>query len=1053
MSNGYFLGTGHTGQGKISFGVGSGSGVGGLLFATQERFDDAMWHHIVAVYDRAEAAASIFVDGKRRVLVNHSAYPGPSLSSDALVMHFGGIPGLDASSAQALYFGSKGNASEFFEGIVDSLRVYGGALTGSEVKAIRSVIDPDGDGLTNDEEQMVYGTNPNNPDHDGDGLNDGEEIRLGLDPRNPDSDGDMLRDDWEVEFGLNPLNPDDAAIDVDGDGMGDWWELKYGLAGDRSDSYTWRIGTGETAQEIFARARSLTQAGDYAALQQLLEAYSSPEFWETRRRLAFWQWVDPQDGSTHFYWSGTADPNASVTIERETDDGQWLPVGTTLAGLEYFHMPPAAGSSTTGEGNHRLNGEVTSNESVRKVRLMKASTSIDREQPGHRQFDYGDMWDHENDRPKRPRYFLTAGWIEEYRGFTAYSNGVGGTTTTNTWSGWNIVSPETRSIHISVTDNGEWSSTNSDHGDSFWNEEATYTFGGLNVANDSVTSVESWNKERNYSQSSPQSFTTRYDDVGSYNYSMGGGLGWGGGISAEENWEIDSTDTYTRTPPGTADYWVSKTRKGGGQPEGTVNAKTTFRFAQSEENIEQHFLAPTLPNHWNYTGTTPSSAVALSETEATEYNGDWTYRWSLEQEYTAQAFMSDTEALLLPIGTADMALSYSSSPIFDNALGVRYYGPMIQYEEEDPTPHRGMETSERHLNDDGSFASLHRSEWWVEVNDCLPETISVIETETVYKSGMRGSDMPLAPVTVLVVQVGSTPGIQLRSRTVTSDITEFNHNASRQVSLLPVDIDVIYPATGELSETREQQQGGFVAVRRDSGTPVTKLKLRKLDSLQSAQFKLVWQSDKIKIWKDADRTQSVVSDQTTFSASQDTDLYLEGVKKSGAQKDVEVGLKVLVGTTASSPVPLKLTVVRAEFDVFVRTFIPYDWVRMPHPLHQFDVAKGDNRDYDPLLVGTFRTQQAAVMIPFKDLSASNVKTVTAGAESLRIAVNDTGETRHYFWLTSLSNPLPSGILVFAHSGMQLAGSPGYLTAEALADNVVGAEGGNFLTGKGTATTE
>jgi hypothetical protein len=37
--------------------------------------------------------------------------------------------------------------------------------------------------------------------------------------------------------------------------------------------------------------------------------------------------------------------------------------------------------------------------------------------------------------------------------------------------------------------------------------------------------------------------------------------------------------------------------------------------------------------------------------------------------------------------------------------------------------------------------------------------------------------------------------------------------------------------------------------------------------------------------------------------------------------------------------------------------------------------------------------------------------------------------------------------------MQLAGSPGYLTAEALAANVVGAEGGNFLTGKAKATTE
>jgi len=334
----------------------------------------------------------------------------------------------------------------------------------------------------------------------------------------------------------------------------------------------------------------------------------------------------------------------------------------------------------------------------------------------------------------------------------------------------------------------------------------------------------------------------------------------------------------------------------------------------------------------------------------------------------------------------------------------------------------------------GSPITLPRS--WNAVD--FSETSTLYVGATPFTSGAAAQDGTLTLTYKRPLQTGPT---------------DFDIQDSVRVRLLPVDIDVIYPVTGELSETREQQQGGFVAIRRDSGTPVTKLKLRKLESLQSAQFKLEWQSDKIKIWKDADRTQLVVSDQTTFAASEDTDLYLEGVKKSETQKDVEVGLKVLVGPTTSSSVPLKLTVVRAEVDVFVRTFIPYDWVRIPHPLHQLDVAKGDNRDYDPLLAGTFRTQQAAVIIPFKDLSASNVKTVTAGAESLRIAVNDTGETRHYFWPTSLSNPPPLGILVPAHSGMQLAGSPGYLTAEALADNVVGSQGGNFLTGEGTATTE
>jgi flagellin-like protein len=44
--------------------------------------------------------------------------------------------------------------------------------------------DPDGDGLTN-EEETTLGTDPTDPDTDGDGLDDGAEVDRGTDPRNP----------------------------------------------------------------------------------------------------------------------------------------------------------------------------------------------------------------------------------------------------------------------------------------------------------------------------------------------------------------------------------------------------------------------------------------------------------------------------------------------------------------------------------------------------------------------------------------------------------------------------------------------------------------------------------------------------------------------------------------------------------------------------------------------------------------------------------------------------------------------------------------------------
>ena len=46
------------------------------------------------------------------------------------------------------------------------------------------------------------GTDPNNPDTDGDGLSDGEEINTyNTDPNNPDTDGDGLSDGEEANLG------------------------------------------------------------------------------------------------------------------------------------------------------------------------------------------------------------------------------------------------------------------------------------------------------------------------------------------------------------------------------------------------------------------------------------------------------------------------------------------------------------------------------------------------------------------------------------------------------------------------------------------------------------------------------------------------------------------------------------------------------------------------------------------------------------------------------------------------------------------------------------
>jgi len=55
-------------------------------------------------------------------------------------------------------------------------------------------------------------------DEDNDGLDNGEEIELGTDPLDPDTDGDGMVDKWEIDYDLDPF-ADDSGADPDQDGL------------------------------------------------------------------------------------------------------------------------------------------------------------------------------------------------------------------------------------------------------------------------------------------------------------------------------------------------------------------------------------------------------------------------------------------------------------------------------------------------------------------------------------------------------------------------------------------------------------------------------------------------------------------------------------------------------------------------------------------------------------------------------------------------------------------------------------------------------------------
>lgn len=89
------------------------------------------------------------------------------------------------------------------------------------IKAQQGFIDSDGDRLSDAKEGQL-GTDPYNPDTDGDKLNDGDEvIDFKTDPLNPDSDWDGLKDGAEVH--VHKTDPNNR--DTDGGGVADGHEV------------------------------------------------------------------------------------------------------------------------------------------------------------------------------------------------------------------------------------------------------------------------------------------------------------------------------------------------------------------------------------------------------------------------------------------------------------------------------------------------------------------------------------------------------------------------------------------------------------------------------------------------------------------------------------------------------------------------------------------------------------------------------------------------------------------------------------------------------------
>jgi hypothetical protein len=204
--------------------------------------------------------------------------------------------------------------------------------------------DSDGDGIADEEEVLVTGTDPNNADSDGDGLMDGVEVSNRMNPLDNDMDKDGVSDGQEVDRGTDPFFPEQADVSPElEDQVGDFLtqaielEIEAYQSGDASIASP--IMAGEVLQGLADEINSLNQQGLVAISEvDYYESYISDirvisntqleadtcEVWTTNYyRQSDGEWVQSD---------GPALIPQTITIQQL--DGDWF-----ITAVDFFDPP------------------------------------------------------------------------------------------------------------------------------------------------------------------------------------------------------------------------------------------------------------------------------------------------------------------------------------------------------------------------------------------------------------------------------------------------------------------------------------------------------------------------------------------------------------------------------------------------------------------------------------------------------------------------------------------------------------------------------------------
>ena len=204
--------------------------------------------------------------------------------------------------------------------------------------------DSDEDGISDDEEVLVSGTDPNNADSDGDGLLDGVEVTNHMNPLNPDMDQDGVSDGQEVDQGTDPFFPEQSDVPADledqvSEFITEAIEVQMEAYRSGDPSIAAAIMAGPILEDLEADINSLNQQGlvsiseidyyesyiaDIRVVNNALIEADTCEVWTTNTyNLSTSEWVDGE---------GPSLLPQTVTIEQL--NGNWY-----ITNVEFFDAP------------------------------------------------------------------------------------------------------------------------------------------------------------------------------------------------------------------------------------------------------------------------------------------------------------------------------------------------------------------------------------------------------------------------------------------------------------------------------------------------------------------------------------------------------------------------------------------------------------------------------------------------------------------------------------------------------------------------------------------